>query len=97
VVEVEEQAVSEKPPPEAYIAFFRRVVAESDSPKPTPRELEGWDMDADLWRAAQAEAYEEAADYIHERYEKVDSDVAVEGELLRIEEAIRERAKEGKA
>ncbi len=40
---------------------------------------------------ARAEEREACAQLVHQRYEEVDSETGVEGELLRLEEAIRTR------
>jgi len=40
-----------------------------------------------------AEEREACAQLVHQRYEEVDSETGVEGELLRLEEAIRARGK----
>ncbi len=42
---------------------------------------------------ARAEEREACAQLVHQRYEEVDSETGVEGELLRLEEAIRARGK----
>ncbi|SRR5258708_28935872 len=67
------------------IAEVRRLQAEL--------ETRFTEEDADLLQDhARAEEREACAKLVHQRYEEVDSETGIEGELLRLEDAIRARS-----